>query len=90
MLCRESLDVEWTTEVPTEPGLYWVSQDPALRGPDSDAVIPVKGWMLMTAQPRLVFSTRIWQGPGEYGKFGPAWVGVLWAKRKEPRDPWAK
>lgn len=25
-----------------------------------------------------------------YGKFGPAWVGALWAKRKEPRDPWAK
>ena len=69
----------WTTDRPTKPGEYWLAVHTKQRLRGMSGTLPI-----------VIAGTKTIATPGEYGKFGPEWAGALWAKRKEPGDPWTK
>lgn len=99
---RETLNVQWTDERPSEPGEYWLSIEPYKRGSNPDPSKP-------TRPNRSVMPVVIEMASGSYWEddngltvyfdrrgFGTGWIGKLdrgffdgakWSRRETPADP---
>lgn len=79
-------EMTWTTELPTEPGPYWVSLDPELR-PRTETIT--------VGECRIVWNVLhtdfIYRDDCTcclLAKLPPCFKGAKWAKREVPADPW--
>lgn len=81
----------WTTELPTEPGAYWVSIDPGMRTPNGRDSEPVREVTIERRKPRFSKLSQpafLYCADGRMDALPPHFRGAKWAKREVPADPW--
>jgi len=80
---RETLNIQWTDDRPTEAGKYWLSLKPSSRA----GILPTKGYPLAVTMFVHSGDPCVRINGVAFGMEARCFDGAKWSRRETPADP---